>query len=860
MQSFYAAQLLTLAGLVCPLYAQSLGNAATLAGTVMDQTEAAVPNAVVRLHNPLSRYERKATTDQNGSFQFVNIPQNQYHLSISASGFENQDQDVNLHSAVPVTIAARLALAGGKTEMTVEAAGADLLETLSYAHNDIDKTLTDSLPTGSPASGLSDAITFGTPGVVADSNGFFHPLGDHAQVTFSVDGQTVSDQQSKQFSTQLPLNAIQSMQVITGAPPAEFGDKTSLVVNTTTRSGLGQAQPTGSLTTEYGSFGTISQELAIGFGGKNWGSFTAANGMRSSRFLDTPEFQPLHAAGNSGNIFQRFDYQPTVRDVFHLNLFVARNWFQIPNTYDQAAAGQDERQQVRTLSVAPGYQRTMGANLLYTVNGWWREDFVGYTPSANPLSDTPGTIAQQRKLRSTGFKSDVAISKKRHALKFGVQYSQTGLSEDTRFALTSASINPVCLTSSGGAVPGASLTSPAACTASGFTPNANFVAGLLPFDLTRGGHYLSFRGRGAINQSAAFIQDEINFGELNVSLGLRLDDYRGQSQDSRFQPRVGLAYHIKQTGTVLRGSYTQTMETPYNENLLLSSSTGIGSSSLGQIGAYGDQALKPGVRTQYNVGLQQAFDKKLVVDGEYFWKFTSNAYDFDTLFNTPIVFPISWKKSKIDGVSLRLSTTNIHGLTAYTVIGHTRARFFGPENGGLLFNSPLNNAVFRIDHDQAFQQTTHARYQFKKKGPWLAFTWRYDSGMVAGSVETLADALALSADQQSAIGFYCGSQHAALGNAITSCASPNYGATQLVIPKAGTANADHNPPRVAPRNLFDAGIGIDNILKREHYKLGLRFNAENLTNKVSLYNFLSTFSGTHFVAPRSYQASVTLAF
>src|SRR5260370_17440517 len=76
--------------------------------------------------------------------------------------------------------------------------------------------------------------------VAADSNGFFHPLGDHAQTSFSIDGQPISDQQSKQFSTQIPLNAIQSMELITGAPPAEFGDKTSLIVNAVTRSGLAQ--------------------------------------------------------------------------------------------------------------------------------------------------------------------------------------------------------------------------------------------------------------------------------------------------------------------------------------------------------------------------------------------------------------------------------------------------------------------------------------------------------------------------------------------------------------------------------------------------------------------------------------------
>ena len=74
--------------------------------------------------------------------------------------------------------------------------------------------------------------------VVADSNGFFHPLGDHAQTSFSIDGQPISDQQSKIFSTQIPLNAISSMELITGAPAAEYGDKTSLVVNAVTESGL----------------------------------------------------------------------------------------------------------------------------------------------------------------------------------------------------------------------------------------------------------------------------------------------------------------------------------------------------------------------------------------------------------------------------------------------------------------------------------------------------------------------------------------------------------------------------------------------------------------------------------------------
>jgi hypothetical protein len=493
------------------------------------------------------------------------------------------------------------------------------------------------------------------------------------------------------------------------------------------------------------------------------------------------------------------------------------------------------------------------------VNAWWREDFIDYAPSDNPLADQPGTIAQRRKLRSSGVKSDFAAMRKHHSLKFGVQYNQTGLSEDTRFGVTDPTLNPVCLNTGGAAVPGAVVLVPSGCSALGFTPNPEFLAGLLPYDLTRGGAMLVYRGRGVINQGALYAQDQITYGDFSVSIGLRFDDYDGLASKLALEPRLGGAYHVKETGSVLRLSYARSMETPYNENLLLSSATGSGGLGSSALGAYGQTSLQPGMRDDYGAGVQQAIGKKLLIDADYFWKFTSNAYDFDTLFDTPIVFPISWKQSKIDGVSVRLSTPDIHGFMAYTVLGHTRARFFGPENGGLLFNSPIENAAFRIDHDQALQQTTHARYQFGKHGPWIAFTWRYDSGMVAGSVTSLEDALGLTGDQQLAIGFYCGSEKPTLTQPITSC-SGNYGATRIVIPAAGTYNPDHNPPRIAPRNLFDAGMGIDNLLKREHYKVGLTIDAENLTNTVALYNFLSTFSGTHFVSPRAYHVALNLEF
>jgi hypothetical protein len=86
----------------------------------------------------------------------------------------------------------------------------------------------------------------------------------------------------------------------------------------------------------------------------------------------------------------------------------------------------------------------------------------------------------------------------------------------------------------------------------------------------------------------------------------------------------------------------------------------------------------------------------------------------------------------------------------------------------------------------------------------------------------------------------------------------NFGATRLSIPAPGTENADKNPPRIAPRHLFDLAVGDDNLFHGDRYKWSLRFTVVNLTNQDVLYNFLSTFSGTHFVSPRS--ESVELGF
>src|SRR3984885_3368544 len=109
-----------------PEVSAQTGNSSTVQGTVTDPSGAVVSGAVVTMHNPVSGFERSATTDASGNFSFSNVPFNPYHLSIGVAGFAPHAQDVDVRSSVPVELKIALQLAGSSSTVTVES-GSDLL-------------------------------------------------------------------------------------------------------------------------------------------------------------------------------------------------------------------------------------------------------------------------------------------------------------------------------------------------------------------------------------------------------------------------------------------------------------------------------------------------------------------------------------------------------------------------------------------------------------------------------------------------------------------------------------------------------------------------------------------------------------
>jgi hypothetical protein len=884
-----------------PSRVQSAGNAGTISGLVTDPTGAVIANASVTLANAISGLSRTATTDTSGAYTITNIPFNTYRLTVSAPTMSPATQTVDVQSFVPITLTTTLQIASASTVVDVTTTSGDLVEADPVGHTDVDRDLFAKIPLESISSSISSLVTLASPGVSADSNGLFHGMGDHASNSFSVDNQPITDQQSKVFSNQIPMDSVQSLEVIPGAPSAEYGGKTSLVIVATTRSGLGVGKTTGEVTASYGSFGSSNVGFNLATGSTKLGNFISANVMNTGRFLDPPEFHAIHDRGNEENLFDRIDLQISNANSVHLNLGYTRSWFQTPNSYDSQYATQwptnsagiavgpngatvgpsDQRAQIQTVNIAPSYTHIINTSTVLNAGTFFRRDGFNYYPSKNPFADLGApdlqqeSLAQQRSLANTGLHSDLTYTHGGNNIKAGLNYAQTFLTENFQLGIVDPTLVPGlgCQNPNGSPIPGT------AC------------ATLQPYDLTEGGGDYAFHGHTDVKEFAAYVQDAITFGPWTGNLGIRFDQYNGLVIANQVEPRLALSYKVKGAGTVLRTSYARSLESPFNENLVLASE-GCNYAVIAALIPCTNAPNRPGYRNNFHAGFEQSLSRFAVLSADYVWMYTHTGYDFSVLGATPIFFPVGWHNSKIPGFDGRLDIPPVHNFTAQIVFSSVAARFFTPQTSGLGTTVQSGQAgvhtPFRIDHDEKFNQTTHAQYQLGKRGPYIGFNWRYDSGQVAGSAPcygalasnscpqstTLngqpavylqdANGVPLTADQEAQAGFTCNGVHASLGHPLPSvCLASQFTSSLISIPAPNAENDDRNPARIAPRSLFDLSFGEDNLLRRksaDKRTLSASLTIVNLTNKVALYNFLSTFSGTHFVTPRSISAQLAYHF
>jgi hypothetical protein len=780
----------------------------TIVGHVVGPDGAAVAGARLLLHNDITGYKSETVSGPDGSFVFHNVPFNPYHLHAGLEGFAPFLITVNVRSVAPLDVTVKLEPAPLSFTVIVtsgEPAAGQLETDTSSSHVDIDQSYIARAPAPVLSRAMAELIT-ATPGFARDENGRYHFQGAHSQSEYVIDGQTISDQTGVTFSDSIDPGIAQSMEVVYGNVPAEYGEKTGAVINLTTKSGLGRpfhADILGGLS----SFGTLEGGASVMAGSQTWGVFATATGSRSDRFLDPVNPDNLHNEGHTERVFLRLDYaSPKMTDMLRLTFLAGGTGRDVPNTYTQQAAGQGQYVKSRDENFNLGWTHVLSRAATFDLIAFARFSNFQLFPS---VKDAPVTASSDRSLDNYGLTSSLSWIHGPHDVKAGAVLKKFPIDERFSFGITDSALNDP--------------SSP------DYNPN------LAPHDLTRGGSLFNFTGRRTGTYYAAYVEDNVKLRNLTLNLGLRYDHNSLPESESALEPRLGAAYFIRKTGTVLRASYNRIFYTPEYENILLSSSpeaAALVPPIVQQSRALGEGLLLVPCERQnaYTVGAQQALGGHVRLDIDFWWRQSTGAGDQDQFLNTGIVFPIAFSSGRFNGWDLRLDMARTHGFEGFLSLGHTHAVYSPPYSGGLFLDQSeletITSGPFLIDHDQALQAQLKMYYNIAKSGLWLGSSIRYDSGLVCD-----VEPQDIASDPD------------------------NSWAVPYIVVHSGTGL---DPNRIRARTVADFSAGAD--LSRYGIPLSVEAQVLNAFNQPGVYNIESVFGGTHVIPPRTFAVNLRYHF
>jgi Carboxypeptidase regulatory-like domain len=783
--------------LVCLLLSTELLAAGAVHGRVVGPDGQPLAGVLVQLRNDLTGFKAENATTTDGAFTFTNVPYNPYELHIDVQGFVPAHRAIDVHTAVPVDVTIKLDVPAVSESISVSAEppAAQLETDNTESHVDIDKSYIAKAP-AAVASRAMEQIVTSTPGFAKDENGRFHFQGAHSQAEYVVDGQTIADQTGVTFSNSIDPGIAQGIEIIYGNVPAEFGEKVGAVINMTTRSGLGAGAPKVDAYAGASRFSTLEGGASVGGGSQTFGYFASLDASKSDRFLDPVNFANLHNSGDTQRGFLRLDAAPDAHNSFRLTTLLGRTNRDVPNTFTQEAAGQDQRVKTADQTINAGWQRIFSQSSLLEVIAFGRFSTFHLNPSPD---DTPVTATSNRSLNNYGIAPSLTWTNAMNDIKAGATWKRYPIRERFSFAITDPGFNDP--------------------KAGGYNPN------LAPYDLSRGGTPFVFDGRRTGSYSAAYAQDNLKINNLTANIGLRYDHNTLPTSESQFEPRAGLAYFTPQTKTVLRASYNRVLYTPEYENILFSSSAAAAAlvppeiQESKQLGG-GELAVQSERQNALDIGVQQALGSRMRLDLDYWRRRARFAGDQDQFENTGIVFPLAFSRGNLDGWNARLDLSRTAGFRGFVSLGHTHAEYVPPLTGGLFLDvealDTLTGGPFLIDHDQKLQAQGALQYDVAQSGVWIGTNVRYDSGLV-----TDASPQDLAGDPDNAFAAPFISVH---------------------------SNTPLDPNRIKPRMIVDLSAGAD--LQQYHLPISVQADLLNATNKKGVYDILSVFGGTHVIPPR----------
>jgi len=683
---------------------------ASIRGTVVAKADSSVlPNADVQIESSVVPMPLHATSGTDGQFAFQRLPPGQYALKVSLASFQEQRIVFTLKPREVQNLTLELTLKG--IEQTVEVtAGAELTATYSPNSTVLQKETVDDLPLDQ-RNNLPDMIAMTAPSMIRSHDDFVHVRGNEIALNTFINGVSFWENPHTVFSSGLSPDIIQSVNVMTGNFPAEYGNRFGGVVDIATKSGL-SLNNEGSLTLGAGT--ALRNNAAIEFGGHSQkaGYYFYGSGFESGRFLSPNDPRSIHDTGRGARSFAQFDFTLNSANSVKAVLMGDGTNFQIPKTNidDQFRPGANASEQTREQTAIVTWSHTVSNHSLFTTSFYQRWSHMALLQANDPLA---AVARNERTLNTTGVKADFEKFFEGHTLKGGVDLVL--LRPDEALFYDSK----------------------------GFGRFSDLLG--LPDVEVQGpeGRPITFAAHKTGGQGSVYLQDTVQLSrELTANVGFRVDRYSLATSRTHFSPRLNFAYRLS-GATVVHASYNHFFVPPAVENVLISSG---GLTEFLEGFEQPLPALQPIIENQVEVGVTHTVTRNFRVGLSSYYRKSDNPVHTVLFPDSRIYAYANFDKGKAYGMEVKLEAPIIErlGISGYLNYALGRVYLWNPVVAGFVEEAHHveDAGRFLAPMDQTHTLNAGLKYRHRDGRIWVGMTFEYGSGTPTEAEEMEGEAMA----------------------------------------------------------------------------------------------------------------------
>ena len=532
---------------------------------------------------------------------------------------------------------------------------------------------------------FSHLITSSVAGAASSASGEFHVRGSHGQYTYYLDGAPLPESVSGSFSDLIDPKNIETLRVLTGGFPAQYGNNLAAVFDVSARAGQ-PGRPRGFAEQLLSGYRTSESTVQFGGGAPRLQYYLSGVRNFTNRRLDSVTQDPLHDAGADSVLFGKFDYEAGANDRVILDTARTDSYLQLPNDELQQAAGRDVTQREDGDFANLIWRHTQGLNgvttALYSHQSRLRYtgdpavDLAGATPASadgGTPANLPSSAFENRYANYIGLRTDAATHvATRHKLGYGFDISTVTGAEN--FTLLTA------------------------------TDNGNGTTGV---QTTQDEHGLSGGDR------SAYLQDDWTPGRTLINYGVRYDIHKTDTTTSQFSPRLNMTYTLNGRDKV-HAYYDRLFQPAPIEDIRRLDPNAV--------------AFKPERDNFYEVGYTHE-NGGITTTLSGYYKTEQDVIDENIIAGTQIREPFNVQKGYVRGLEVAMDGSLTRELSFYANYARSWARAAGDFTGGLA-PAGAPPGYFYDDHDQT--HTASAGLAYAKRGQTISLDGEYGSGFPYG--------------------------------------------------------------------------------------------------------------------------------